>query len=246
MTISNNLNINDDGLQDFDATTGDFTAIALTTKGDLLGFDGTDYQRFPVGTDGYILKADSSETLGWRWACTNFEFLDSATASSSSSIEFNNFADSDCFAGYKLVWKNVRFSGGNVDLNLRFSIDNGSTWLSTGYKYVRNTVRDDTADEVFPNDASATYIQLNAHTGDSASRIIHNGEGFFYPGANPGTTLQNSFVYTSSGVSNNSQFITSRGFGINSTTSQVDGFQFRKNSGSIVSGTFYLYGVLQE
>lgn len=39
----------------------------LTTKGDLWGFSTTD-ARIPVGTNTYVLTADSAETLGVKWA----------------------------------------------------------------------------------------------------------------------------------------------------------------------------------
>lgn len=40
-----------------------------TTKGDLLVFDGTTYQRLPVGSNGQVLTADSTiATVGVKWA----------------------------------------------------------------------------------------------------------------------------------------------------------------------------------
>jgi hypothetical protein len=39
----------------------------LTTKGDLMVYS-TDSVRLPVGTDGQIIEADSSETTGVKWA----------------------------------------------------------------------------------------------------------------------------------------------------------------------------------
>lgn len=39
----------------------------LTTKGDLLTF-GTSAARLPAGTNGYVLTADSTQTLGIKWA----------------------------------------------------------------------------------------------------------------------------------------------------------------------------------
>ena len=39
----------------------------LTTKGDLWGYSTTD-ARVPVGTDGYLLYADSTQTPGVKWA----------------------------------------------------------------------------------------------------------------------------------------------------------------------------------
>lgn len=39
----------------------------LTTKGDLFGFDTAD-ARIPIGTNGHILTADSTQALGLKWA----------------------------------------------------------------------------------------------------------------------------------------------------------------------------------
>lgn len=41
----------------------------LTTKGDVVGFS-TVNARIPIGTDGQILTADSTQTLGLKWAAT--------------------------------------------------------------------------------------------------------------------------------------------------------------------------------
>jgi len=40
----------------------------LTTKGDIPVFDGGTSQRLPVGTNGQVVTADSTETLGVKWA----------------------------------------------------------------------------------------------------------------------------------------------------------------------------------
>ena len=39
----------------------------LTTKGDLLGSDGSNNIRIPVGSNGQLLVADSTQTSGVRW-----------------------------------------------------------------------------------------------------------------------------------------------------------------------------------
>jgi hypothetical protein len=45
-----------------------FDALSpMTTKGDTIVHDGTDNVRLPVGTDGQVLQADSSQTEGVRW-----------------------------------------------------------------------------------------------------------------------------------------------------------------------------------
>ncbi len=54
-----------------DTTAADSTDIAWktlnTTKGDLLGYDTT-LKRVPIGTNDYVLMADSVQTLGLKWA----------------------------------------------------------------------------------------------------------------------------------------------------------------------------------
>jgi len=42
-------------------------ADSITSKGGLLSSDGADQLEVPVGTDGQILSADSSETSGLKW-----------------------------------------------------------------------------------------------------------------------------------------------------------------------------------
>lgn len=51
----------------------------LTTKGDLLTFDGAAHVRVPVGPDGYVLKARSSDANGvaWEESTTVHNLLDS-------------------------------------------------------------------------------------------------------------------------------------------------------------------------
>ena len=59
------LRVNSGGTAPEWATTADQTP--LTTKGDLFGFDTAD-ARIPVGTNGHILTADSTQSLGVKWA----------------------------------------------------------------------------------------------------------------------------------------------------------------------------------
>jgi hypothetical protein len=49
--------------------TAAFDALSpATTKGDLIAYDGTDNIRIPVGTDTYVLTADSTQASGLVWA----------------------------------------------------------------------------------------------------------------------------------------------------------------------------------
>lgn len=51
-----------------DLDEANFLASRFTTKGDLVAFNGTDVARLGVGTNNYVLTADSAETIGLKWA----------------------------------------------------------------------------------------------------------------------------------------------------------------------------------
>lgn len=51
-----------------DADEANFLASRWTTKGDLVAFNGTDVARLGVGTNNYVLTADSAESTGLKWA----------------------------------------------------------------------------------------------------------------------------------------------------------------------------------
>jgi hypothetical protein len=64
-TANQVLRVNSGGTAPEWATAADQTP--LTTKGDLFGFDTAD-ARIPVGTNGHVLTADSTQGLGVKWA----------------------------------------------------------------------------------------------------------------------------------------------------------------------------------
>lgn len=45
-------------------------ASPLTTKGDVWGYSTTNV-RIPIGTNGYVLTADSTQALGLKWAAAS-------------------------------------------------------------------------------------------------------------------------------------------------------------------------------
>lgn len=58
-------------LQAYDADLGLLAAVTPTTKGDLLAFTGSAWNRLPAGTNGHVLTADSAQTTGVKWAAAS-------------------------------------------------------------------------------------------------------------------------------------------------------------------------------
>ncbi len=97
-TANQVLRVNSGGTAPEWATTADQTP--LTTKGDLFGFDTAD-ARIPIGTNGHILTADSTQSLGLKWAAapSSLPANDSATVAGANvegttSASFTNLATS--------------------------------------------------------------------------------------------------------------------------------------------------------
>ena len=70
-----------------------FDALSpLTTKGDLIVYDGTDNVRLPVGADGLVLQADSTQTTGLKWAATATNTLAVSNDTTTASNLYPTFA----------------------------------------------------------------------------------------------------------------------------------------------------------
>ena len=105
----------------------------LTTKGDLYGFSTSD-ARIPIGADGTILTADSTESLGLKWATPagggGMTLLATLTLTGSS---VSSGTISSSYKQLFMWFKGVYFAAPQ-DLNVRFNGDTGSNY------YYRNSV----------------------------------------------------------------------------------------------------------
>jgi hypothetical protein len=61
------------------------TSSPLTTKGDLYGFSTTN-ARIPVGSNGQVLTADSSQSLGLKWNTLTFTSINGGTNNSAAMV----------------------------------------------------------------------------------------------------------------------------------------------------------------
>jgi hypothetical protein len=119
-TANQVLRVNSGGTAPEWATTADQTP--LTTKGDLFGFDTAD-ARIPIGTNGHILTADSTQSLGLKWAAPaaggGMTLLSTTTLSGSSSVTVSGI--SSAYNDLHILIQNPYQAAANGDLYVYFA-----------------------------------------------------------------------------------------------------------------------------
>ncbi len=245
MTI-NSMNITGEGLQIFDPSDGSFTPIDLTTKGDLLVYDGSAYQRIGVGSNDQVLTADSGESTGLKWA-TNaagsgaWTFISSTTASNDATIEFTDLDSS--YIQYQWVITDLVPETDEVEFRIRTSSDNGSTFDSGAsnydYGYIYQSANSSSNINGFAG--GFTYIrllagtELGSDTNESGNIILD----LFNPSGSGYTMMTARATY----MNYVDQLVNNRSAGARLAAEAVDAIQFFMSSGNIESGTFRLYGL---
>ena len=170
--------------------TSALTAVDLSTKGKILIGDGSgNPQALAVGTNDYVLTADSSEATGVKWAeagggggggglavLTAVNQYDST--SYYSSYSYTGFSSS--YDNY-LVLIHAIAQDGTGDINLQF-LDDGSAVTDTGYRYAAYGKDSNGTDRILTgNDTTTLQLFDSCKAGDnnpvSGYMYFHNGRG---------------------------------------------------------------------
>lgn len=115
---------NGSGARGWYAAGGGSYTPPVTTKGDLFGY-GSSPARIPVGTDTYVLTADSTQTLGVKWAAPS-----GGGGSSPYNVTPDTHANAPTGVG---VGPNDEFEGGSLDTTgSRYSGATAWSWVNQG------------------------------------------------------------------------------------------------------------------
>lgn len=169
----------------------------LTTKGDLYTYSTTD-ARLGVGTNGYVLTADSAETTGLKWAAASSSSGPAFRAyrnTSSQSLAQNtvtkvqlngeDYDTDNCFdsstnyrftptkAGYYLILANIFFdNGGSGNANAVYIRKNGNTTAGSDFKMSTVYCNTIVEDLVYLN-GSTDYIEIYARTNNTSGAVYY-------------------------------------------------------------------------
>jgi len=209
------------------ATTADQTP--LTTKGDLFGFDTAD-ARIPVGTNGHILTADSTQSLGVKWAAAAAGGYTELATGSISGSDLTLTSISGSYIDLRLYVYNVQVSTASC-LKLQMNGVTASTYAYNSLTAVDAGVyRTQTASSIF----IFTYNADTTGTNNSAAMEFPN-----YAVANSLKTVHG--VAGTYEDSNNAMDI-SHFVGTVNSSAAITELKVFPSSGTF-TGTYKLYGV---
>lgn len=218
----------------------------LTTKGDVYGYDTAD-ARIPVGSNGQVLTADSTQTLGVKWAAApsgGFVLLEQHTASGSASLDFTT-AITSSYDEYAIELVDIIPATNGTNILIRFSIDGGATYDSgSNYFWDGGSWR---AGAGFSQGGGAdTSLDLTAANGLTMSNSAAYGASFSLRLINP---LGGATTYVQVFGKGFMPFVTGPvrvmiEFGGQYTQlTAVNAFQVLSSSGNLASGTVRVYGL---
>jgi len=208
------------------ATASDQTP--LTTKGDLLGFSTLD-ARIPIGANGTLLTADSTESLGLKWAAPASSGALTLISTTTIGTTVSSITVSSAFsATYENYFISV--NGGVASTNNSLSLKLGSTTTGYfGFGFYGNASSSTLAGDNLNNGASFPY----AAQGDTN---ILSGQIYIQ---NP-NLAKATMLYTNasrSGTGGMSNFT-----GSETSTTQHTAFTLTPSTGTITGGTIKVYG----
>lgn len=189
-----------------------------------------------AGTSGNILTSDGTN---WTSAAPSggagsLVFITSKTASSSADITFDSSEITATYPSYLLTFYNALPANTSNTLQLQYSTDNGSSYITSGYLSVFGAAAFSATAHVLLSIPGFTSNSVGAGTGQVNLYNITTG----------GTP--NVIGSVAMGQSNIGAMTTYTIASIGPATTTVNNIKIFYASGNITSGTFVLYGIKQS
>ena len=203
-----------------------------------LGATPADTDELLVSDAGTLKRVDFSHLKGGG----KHTLLHTVTASSSSSIEFNNTYITSTYRDYHFTFSNVHVATDNVRLELYLSTDNASSYETGNYHTCHFGNRADASSVAVSSTTSGSRIDLTPdHMGNAGGETTSGFFTIFNPLAtdNYKAIIGRAMFHETHAVYRNLVL----GASYQGSTSAINAVKFSASSGNIDSGVFKIYGV---
>lgn len=207
---------------------------------------GSSISTATVATDDKIIIQDTSDSNNVKTVTTQsvanlfapaLLFLTSHTASNSATLDFTGLGD---YAYIEFVLNDLAPQTDGQAMTIRTSTDNGLNYdaSSGNYSYAANGETSTPASGV-DGSSSATYIKCSLSTGNSTNECVSGSIKMY----NPAGTGFCKFTGQVATLDTSTLICITNFAGTRRTAADVDAVRFMFESGNIVSGTIYAYGM---
>lgn len=160
--------------------TGDFYGVT-TTKGDIIVNNGTKNSNFAIGTDGYVLTADSTQLYGMKWAPssssssvmgTQYTLSNVYTTTSTNPVQIADFTSTPSAGNYVII-VSITISTASIDESFTMGIYKNGVLVPNSNKTVRlpgNNIRYEFSISFYTSILTET-LSININTSSYISPI---------------------------------------------------------------------------
>lgn len=223
------------------SSSGLTSATPLTSKGDILSHNGTSTVRIPVGSNGQVLVARSTATIGSSWETAATQASGEYLLIGSSSITANTatVSFSSITSSYKvLILTGIARSSGSSSPIISVNYNNGTGTRILSYTYYDNGAG--AVSSTTTNNSNLVNLDVYGSSGsDNASGLF----GFFryeFRNESGGGSKASSVGFQGT----NRTFMT-EAFFQSDVISQISVFHGGGSGASFVSGSkIFLFGIL--
>ena len=219
--------------------------MASGTDGNLITYDASgNPAHVATGSSGQVLTSNGAGAAPtFQAAGGGLNHLTTATASSSASLDFTSLITST-YDVYLIMLDEIMPATNAADLYLLLSGDNGSSFSSSNYAYVTDTLtKHNHGDSVSRSSTSARGLAQIQLMNSAATNQGAGISGPIYLFSPLNTSLQPSLRWSFIGNDNGVNLKVLDGAAKEETSSARDAFQIKFSSGNIASGHVRVYGI---
>ena len=205
--------------------------------------------KLPGGTPGAgkYLQSDADGDASWATVAgfDSIALLSTQNASSSTSINFDNTLITSTYKTYEIRFFNINSSGDNDKLQMKFSDDNGSNFDSnhtgTFDSAYAGTSGAGSGYDTNADSVAADHQNIVKNTSNDAG---HSMGGVVWIHNPTNASYVTTYNFLTSNITYEAGYLNSVSYsgGIWNSTAAVDYIRMTMSSGTLVAGTFQLWG----